>query len=128
MFWKTGFSILKLCVWLATIPVIIFCVFAHSVLAVVDAGNHAVSYWAAPSRGFRHWSMNHLLSWSQKFNIWHGGDPDETFSSRVGKENIRASGASKYWRFWWWFLNKFEKNHALNAIEDDEGDDQVLRF
>ncbi|PCI51944.1 MAG: hypothetical protein COB49_00440 [Alphaproteobacteria bacterium] len=74
----------------------------------------------------RAWSWNNLLSWSQKFNVYHGGDPDETFSSRVGK-NVRRGDTGLYWRFWNWFLNFFEDNHAGKSIEPGEGDAQIFK-
>ena len=62
---------------------------------------------------------------SQSWSAVLGGDPDETVSSRVGK----AERAGK-----WWakhiaspildFMFQ-EKNHAINAIEDNEGKRQI---
>jgi len=123
---KAALSVLKLCGWLAVCLLIIGGVIAQGALGVIDVPAHFLARWLSPFPLFRDWSWNHLLSWSQKFNIWHMGDPDETFSSRVGKA-MRADAPVLYWRAFNWFLNLFEDDHAAKAVEADEGDDQLLR-
>jgi len=49
-----------------------------------------------------------------------GGDPDETISSRIGKEVHWSQ--KKGWRLWLSnFLSLFEDDHTKKSIEEDEG-------
>ena len=68
---------------------------------------------------------NLFLCFSQIINTLMGGDPDESFSSRVGKAVKRdCKFAIKYlapmldWLFW-------EKDHAVKSIELDEGGKEI---
>jgi hypothetical protein len=66
--------------------------------------------------------LNNLVGTDQACNALYGGDPDETISSRVGKDedsNIVAKWVSK-------FLDLFQKNHTKLVIEADEGKNKVL--
>jgi len=123
---KSFLSVLKFFAWVAVSMVIMVMILIHMVIALIDVPAHFLARWLSPFPLFRDWSWNHLLSWSQKFNIWHLGDPDETFSSRVGKA-MTADAPALYWRGFNWFLNLFEDDHAAKAVEADEGDDQLLR-
>lgn len=66
-----------------------------------------------------------LLYWlTQTLNVWTGGDPDEYFSSRVGK----AQRAEKRWGIA--FATAIDlllgKKHCLESIEEDEGKNAVF--
>lgn len=63
--------------------------------------------------------FNILISFDQFVNTLAGGDPDETISSRLGK-NFKNSELRKFVDF------LFKKGHCEGAIEEDEGDDAVL--
>ena len=123
---KAVLDVLKFFAWLAISGIIIIMIMIHMVIAFIDVPAHFLARWLAPVDIFNQWSWNHLLSWSQKFNVWHMGDPDETFSSRVGKAMQRVR-PSLYFRIYNWFLNWFEDDHARKAVEKDEGKDQILR-
>ena len=66
---------------------------------------------------FKRGALNVLVSLDQLGNTIFGGDPDETISSRCGKNN----GVK------WWattmckFLNWIDPGHCKEAIEPDEG-------
>ncbi len=75
---------------------------------------------------------NLFLAVDQLINTIIGGDPDETFSSRVGKCQRGDHGV-------WiripatplaWFINVLfcwqGWNHCINCIEDDEGQRELI--
>ena len=65
---------------------------------------------------------NILIAIDQLFNAILGGDPDETISSRAGKQQHK-----RLWAKWLcWILNKLDTNHCKDAIEEDEGKDKIL--
>jgi len=66
---------------------------------------------------------NFLVAIDQLVNAMLGGDPDETLSSRMGK-NIKA-GRCKLCKVICYFLNKVDPDHCLKSIEPDEGGRQV---
>lgn len=66
---------------------------------------------------------NFLVAIDQLANTLLGGDPDETMSSRMGK-NVRA-GKCKLCKVICYFLNKIDPNHCEKSIEPDEGSRQV---
>lgn len=77
------------------------------------------------------WIMNILLGIDQLGNAIMGGDPDETISSRIGKIK-RAHGGEIPWskpltRVVDFFLDEIDCNHSIDAIEEDEGKDQVVK-
>lgn len=63
--------------------------------------------------------FNVLIGIDQLANAITGGDPDETISSRLGK-NFPNSIMRKFVDL------LFGKGHSKGAIEEDEGDDAVL--
>jgi len=66
---------------------------------------------------------NILISIDQLANTILGGDVDETISSRAGKRQHR-----QLWAKWLcWLLNKMDTNHCQKSIEEDEGDDAVIK-
>ena len=67
---------------------------------------------------------NVLIAIDQLFNALLFGDPDETISSRVGK-NMRSDNPGFVSRALCWFLNLLDKDHCKEAIEEDEGGDQL---
>ena len=68
---------------------------------------------------------NVLIGIDQLANAVIGGDPDETISSRAGKE-VRK-GRRGGWRILCLILNHFDKDHCQESIEEDEGGDAVVR-
>lgn len=62
---------------------------------------------------------NILISIDQFFNTLTGGDPDETMSSRMGKH--LAKHDCPFCNLMCKFLNLFQKDHCVKAIEKDEG-------
>ena len=65
---------------------------------------------------------NVLIAFDQFFNALFGGDPDETISSRAGKDQKKG----RLWAKWLcWFLNKLDTNHCRESIEEDEGKDNI---
>lgn len=67
---------------------------------------------------------NFLIALDQLVNTILGGDPDETVSSRMGK-NIRA-GKCKLCKIICLLLNRIDPNHCDKSIESDEGSRQVV--
>ncbi len=65
--------------------------------------------------------INMLISIDQFFNTLFGGDPDETISSRAGKRNGRKIIPTVLC----WFLDKLDPGHCKDAIEADEGKDEL---
>jgi len=78
---------------------------------------------------FKQWLLNVLISIDQFGNTITGGDPDETISSRLGKLKVKHGG-----KIPWTHplakiidagLEKIDFNHSIDAIEKDEGKDQI---
>lgn len=74
---------------------------------------------------------NILVSLDQTGNAILAGDPDETISSHIGKVK-RALGGSISWKrpllkIIDIILDKFDKNHSADAIEEDEGKDSLRK-
>jgi hypothetical protein len=74
------------------------------------------------------WFLNVLISIDQLVNTVFGGDPDETISSRLGR-NYPNSVLAKIVDilFFWQCRNKAIKRHVINAIENDEGGDAIVK-
>lgn len=72
---------------------------------------------------FLKWIYNILIGIDQLINAIFGGDPDETISSRLGK-NMHRRGWTRLANFvdhlFFW-----QENHCFGAIEHDEGKNQV---
>ncbi len=68
---------------------------------------------------------NVLIGFDQLTNAAIGGDPDETISSRAGKE-VRA-GKGGLWKLFCRVLHGFDKDHCRESIEEDEGKDAVWK-
>jgi hypothetical protein len=66
---------------------------------------------------------NILIAIDQLANTILGGDCDETISSRAGKKQKTALWA----KVLCWLLNKIDTDHCKESIEEDEGDDAVLK-
>lgn len=60
---------------------------------------------------------NLLISIDQLVNTIFGGDPDETISSRAGKDRK----INKFAKILSRFLNWVDSNHVEKSREDDEG-------
>lgn len=76
------------------------------------------------------WMMNVLIAVDQLFNALTCGDPDETISSRIGKIKEAHGGMIPRYhpvcRIIDWGLEKIDKNHCIEAIEEDEGEEAVI--
>lgn len=70
---------------------------------------------------FCRYIWNILIAVDQLGNAILGGDPDETISSRAGK----VQDESRWAKCLCWFLNKLDTGHCKEAIETDEGKDQL---
>lgn len=74
--------------------------------------------------------INILIAIDQFFNALFLGDPDETLSSRFGKWMTTAPKKSARWYIAvtvCMVLNKLDKDHCIDHIEDDEGADAIWR-
>lgn len=70
----------------------------------------------------RRYLFNNLIATDQACNALYGGDPDETISSRIGKDqdsNMIAKWVSR-------MLDLLQRDHVGISREDDEGKDRVL--
>lgn len=67
---------------------------------------------------------NWLILIDQAINVFFGGDPDETMSSRMGKRS-REQCPFCYWVCRW--LNIFQKDHCQHAVERDRGSRDVIK-
>lgn len=66
---------------------------------------------------------NILISLDQLANVLLFGDPDETISSRLGR-NYQGSWME---RFVDWMFRKQKDHHCEGAIEQDEGRDSIIK-
>lgn len=77
------------------------------------------------------WPVNILIGIDQLCNTILGGDPDETISSRLGKLKVKNGGRIPWTRplakVIDWSLDRLDKNHSLDCIESDEGDDAAWK-
>jgi hypothetical protein len=59
-----------------------------------------------------------------------GGDPDETISSRLGKFKVKCGGTIPWThpirKILDKILNRIDPNHSIDAIEFDEGSEQLV--
>lgn len=85
---------------------------AHSLQFVVSMGK------------VKKYIVNVCIALDQLVNAILLGDPDETISSRLGKFK------SKVPPYQWicWLLDLIDPGHCDEAIEQDEGQDQLLPF
>jgi len=76
--------------------------------------------------------VNILISIDQLGNTLMGGDPDETISSRLGKIKRNNGGkipsTKPLAKVIDWGLDKIDSNHSIDAIEEDEGADEIKRI
>lgn len=70
------------------------------------------------------YTRNVLVALDQLANAVLLGDPDETLSSRFGKNRNRCSIC----RFICFFLDKIDKRHCSKSIERDEGGRDILKI
>jgi len=64
---------------------------------------------------------NVLIGIDQLVNAMTGGDPDETISSRMGKQK----GDCKFCFYACKLLSLIDKRHCIKSIEIDEGKDAL---
>lgn len=78
----------------------------------------------AKDQYIKKYGWNILITVDQLINTSTGGDPDETISSRTEKYKrkgqIWAICLSK-------FLDLFDKDHTKRVVEENEGDEEVLK-
>ena len=75
--------------------------------------------------------LNILIWLDQGVNaIFFFGDPDETVSSNIGRVKRAYGGVVPAWRpvmrVLDWILERIDKNHCIDSIEEDEGEDAVF--
>jgi len=74
--------------------------------------------------------LNILISIDQLGNVFVGGDPDETISSRLGKLKVKYGGRIPWRRPVAKLidigLDKIDPGHSKDAIEEDEGKDAIF--
>ena len=78
----------------------------------------------------RKYLINVLIGIDQLINAVCMGDPDETISSRVGKIRRANGGRLSFMRHPLpyiidWLTEAVDTGHTIDAIEDDEGKDNV---
>lgn len=81
---------------------------------------------------FGRYVFNNLIALDQTWNTRFGGDPDETISSRIGKIKL-AHGGKIPWnhpiiKIVDSGLDKIDKNHSVDAIEADEGKNEIIHI
>ena len=78
---------------------------------------------------FGRYVYNNLIALDQKWNTVFGGDPDETISSRLGKLKLKHGGTIPWSRPLSKIIDSgldvIDKNHSIDAIEKDEGEDAL---
>lgn len=74
----------------------------------------------------RRYLWNVLIGLDQFANTLLGGDPDETISSRMGKNVAKRN--CPFCNFMCELLNLIDKNHCQKSIETDEGKDQTFKI
>ena len=74
----------------------------------------------------KRYTLNVLIGLDQWINTWFRGDPDETISSRIGKQKMIHGGKIPFWRYP--FLNlidqmieKIDRDHSVDSIEQNVG-------
>ena len=76
------------------------------------------------------WLLNNIISLDQLLNSLCFGDPDETISSRIGRIKRKWGGKIPPFRPVTravdYVLEKFDRNHSIDAIEEGEGSDGLL--
>jgi len=70
---------------------------------------------------FKKYIWNILISIDQFVNTLFGGDPDETLSSRMGKNKTNC----RVCYFICKLLSLIDKRHCEKSIELDEGKDEI---
>ena len=73
--------------------------------------------------------LNIMIGLDQLLNALTAGDADETVSSRLGKIKREHGGTIPAYKpiakTLDWLLDKVDRNHSIDAIEEDEGKDSV---
>lgn len=71
--------------------------------------------------------INVLIALDQLANALLGGDPDETISSRAGRM-LKLKNKPLWARILCWFLDFIDPNHCIDAVEKEEGKDEVIHL
>jgi len=68
--------------------------------------------------------LNQAIALDQLLNVWFGGAPDETISSRIGRIKKANNGTVPWRRTLTKIidvgLDRMDKNHCVKSIEADE--------
>jgi len=67
-------------------------------------------------------AWNILITIDQAANVYAGGDPDETLSSRAAKK-VHLKGWNRFGRLLEWI----DPNHLEKTIEEDEGSNSAWK-
>lgn len=72
--------------------------------------------------------INIVIAIDQLCNAILGGDPDETISSRLGKVVARNAESNNLAWLICYVLDWIDPGHCRDAIEKDEGKDEVIEL
>jgi len=72
-------------------------------------------------KNLKKYGLNLFIAVDQLINTILLGDPDETISSRAGKNRTKPG-----WKQLCWLLSKVDPKHCAHSIEKDEGKDAIL--
>ena len=79
---------------------------------------------------FKKYLLNIAISIDQLLNTFLGGDPDEVYSSRIGKIKKKHGGKIPWSRPVCKVIDAglevIDPNHSVDAIEADEGSNAVI--
>ena len=79
---------------------------------------------------FKKYLLNIAISIDQLLNTFLGGDPDEVYSSRLGKIKKKHGGKIPWSRPVCRIIDAglevIDPNHSVDAIEADEGKDAIV--
>lgn len=70
-------------------------------------------------RSVRRYLFNHAIALDQWANVWLGGHPDETISSRVGRNAVQGKGWALTAEYFinFLFLILGQRDHCRDSIE-----------
>lgn len=82
------------------------------------------------ARPVRRYLLNVAIAFDQFLNALRGGDPDETLSSRYGRIKRKHGGRIPLYRPFVkiidWGLERIDRGHSIDSIEEDEGHDGII--
>lgn len=92
---------------------------------MINRIRRAIAKFKNPTDKKGQYFKNLFVGFDQLGNTIRGGDPDETISSDTGKA-VRDGNAGPARRLLAKVLNFFDPNHVQDAIEEDEGKDEII--